>query len=80
MKDVMRCVQVALLCAQQQAEDRPKMCSVVFMLMNENAELPQPKEPGFWSDTSCMMKFISSCTGQDSSIAKEITFTTMEGR
>ncbi|KAL3522096.1 hypothetical protein ACH5RR_014930 [Cinchona calisaya] len=82
LKEVMRCIQVALLCGQNQAEERPKMCGVVFMLMNENAELPQPKEPGFWSDSYGMKNIIypSSCTGEDSSTGNELTFTTMEGR
>ncbi|KAI6687380.1 hypothetical protein NL676_024208, partial [Syzygium grande] len=30
--------------------DRPTMSSVVFMLANEEAILPQPKQPGFFME------------------------------
>ncbi|XP_028064575.1 receptor-like serine/threonine-protein kinase SD1-6 [Camellia sinensis] len=45
--EVVRCIQVGLLCVQQRTEDRPTMLPVVFMLSNESAVLNQPKEPGF---------------------------------
>ncbi|MCD7451019.1 hypothetical protein HAX54_009383 [Datura stramonium] len=45
--EVMRCIQVGLLCVQEQAEDRPNMATVVLMLGSENATMPQPKHPGF---------------------------------
>ncbi|XP_057474300.1 G-type lectin S-receptor-like serine/threonine-protein kinase SD1-1 [Actinidia eriantha] len=45
---VRRCIQVGLLCVQKLPDDRPTMSSVVFMLGNEGAVLPQPKQPGFF--------------------------------
>ncbi|XP_029121215.1 receptor-like serine/threonine-protein kinase SD1-8 [Elaeis guineensis] len=45
--EVLRCIQVGLLCAQAQPGDRPMMSSVIMMLATENAALPEPKEPGF---------------------------------
>ena len=45
--EVLRCIHVALLCVQQQPEDRPSMSSVVVMLSSDNT-LPQPKLPGFY--------------------------------
>ncbi|CAN4117737.1 unnamed protein product [Withania somnifera] len=45
---VLRCIQVSLLCVQKLPEDRPTMASVVFWLGNEGVELPQPKQPGFF--------------------------------
>ncbi|XWS51982.1 hypothetical protein CRYUN_Cryun11dG0028500 [Craigia yunnanensis] len=50
---VLRCIQVGLLCVQNLPKDRPTMSSVNFMLANEEASLPHPKEPGFFTDTSC---------------------------
>ncbi|KAJ0983020.1 hypothetical protein J5N97_011275 [Dioscorea zingiberensis] len=47
MNQVMRCIQVGLLCVQANPRDRPTMSSVVFMLATENAPLPPPKQPGF---------------------------------
>lgn len=50
--DVLRCIQIGLLCVQKLSLDRPAMSSVVFMLGNEGAILPQPKEPGFFTERS----------------------------
>ncbi|KAK2639292.1 hypothetical protein Ddye_027087 [Dipteronia dyeriana] len=47
---VLRCIQVGLLCVQMFPEDRPEMSSVVFMLANEGLLLPQPKQPGFFTE------------------------------
>ncbi|XP_027353644.1 G-type lectin S-receptor-like serine/threonine-protein kinase At4g27290 [Abrus precatorius] len=44
--EVVRCIQVGLLCLQHHPNDRPNMTSVVVMLSSENVLL-QPKEPGF---------------------------------
>ncbi|KAK0601618.1 hypothetical protein LWI29_025867 [Acer saccharum] len=47
---VLRCIQVGLLCVQMFPEDRPEMSSIVFMLANEGLLLPQPKQPGFFTE------------------------------
>jgi len=44
--EVLRCVQVALLCVEVQPRNRPLMSSVVMMLASENATVPEPNEPG----------------------------------
>ncbi|KAA3467584.1 G-type lectin S-receptor-like serine/threonine-protein kinase SRK [Gossypium australe] len=49
---VLRCIQVALICVQNLPKDRPTMSLVNFMLTNEEASLPFPKVPGFFTDTS----------------------------
>ncbi|KAH7660808.1 S-receptor-like serine/threonine-protein kinase protein [Dioscorea alata] len=46
---VMRCVNIGLLCVQEKAEDRPIMSSVVIMLSKDDAPLAKPKAPGFKS-------------------------------
>lgn len=46
--EVMRCIQVGLLCVQQRVEDRPDMSTVVLMLNGEKL-LPQPNFPGFYT-------------------------------
>lgn len=43
--EVLRCIHVGLLCVQDNANDRPPMSSVMFMLENETANLPKPKQP-----------------------------------
>ncbi|PRQ44219.1 putative protein kinase RLK-Pelle-DLSV family [Rosa chinensis] len=44
--EVLRCIQIGLLCVQEDSKDRPAMSSVVFMLSGE-ASLPSPKQPAF---------------------------------
>ncbi|KAF3654933.1 G-type lectin S-receptor-like serine/threonine-protein kinase [Capsicum annuum] len=51
---VLRCIQVGLLCVQKLPEDRPTMASVVFWLGNEGLFLPQPKQPGFFIERNSM--------------------------
>ncbi|XP_060191133.1 G-type lectin S-receptor-like serine/threonine-protein kinase At4g27290 [Lycium barbarum] len=51
---VLRCIQVGLLCVQKLPEDRPTMASVVFWLGNEGLVLPQPKQPGFFLERNSM--------------------------
>lgn len=47
---VLRCIQVGLLCVQKLPEDRPDMSSVVFLLANDGVTLPQPRQPGFFTE------------------------------
>ncbi|KAG5047144.1 hypothetical protein JHK86_016550 [Glycine max] len=49
--EVIRCIQVGLLCVQQRPEDRPDMSSVVIML-NGDKLLSKPKVPGFYTETN----------------------------
>lgn len=42
------CIQVALLCVQESAEDRPAMDIVVSMLNSETVSLPKPKQPAYF--------------------------------
>ncbi|PRQ19963.1 putative protein kinase RLK-Pelle-DLSV family [Rosa chinensis] len=46
LSEVLRCIQVSLLCVQHHPENRPSMASVVIMLGSDIA-LAQPKQPGF---------------------------------
>uniref|UniRef100_A0A0E0JI30 non-specific serine/threonine protein kinase n=1 Tax=Oryza punctata TaxID=4537 RepID=A0A0E0JI30_ORYPU len=44
--DIIRCIQVALLCVQDSADDRPTMHDVTTMLSNGNRRLLMPAQPG----------------------------------
>jgi hypothetical protein len=75
--EVLRCVQVGLLCVQERPEDRPDMAAVFLALGNPAAVLPQPRHPGFCSDrgsASTQGECSSTCTVND------LTVTIMEGR
>ncbi|XP_057761205.1 cysteine-rich receptor-like protein kinase 10 isoform X1 [Arachis stenosperma] len=45
--EFLRCMNIGLLCVQEDAYDRPSMSSVVLMLKNESAMVGQPARPPF---------------------------------
>ncbi|KAL3503314.1 hypothetical protein ACH5RR_037763 [Cinchona calisaya] len=63
--EVLRSIQVALLCVQQSPEDRPDMSSVVFMLGNDLL-MPEAKQPSFFMERNI--------------VNGEMSITTLEGR
>ncbi|XP_077254011.1 receptor-like serine/threonine-protein kinase SD1-8 isoform X1 [Tasmannia lanceolata] len=80
MSEVLRCIQVGLLCVQERAGDRPAMSSVVLMLSSENSStLPKPKPPGFCAGTN-LPESISSSNGIQSWSVNDVTVTTLNGR
>ncbi|KAG8612180.1 G-type lectin S-receptor-like serine/threonine-protein kinase RKS1 isoform X2 [Manihot esculenta] len=44
--EVLRCIQIGLLCVQENAKDRPTILAIVLMLNSESI-LPSPNEPAF---------------------------------
>jgi hypothetical protein len=44
--EVLRCIQIGLLCVQEDPMDRPPMSAVLLMLSSETT-LPSPKQPAF---------------------------------
>ncbi|XP_071726499.1 receptor-like serine/threonine-protein kinase SD1-8 [Rutidosis leptorrhynchoides] len=65
--EVLRCIQIGLLCVQEQPEDRPSMSKVLVMLSSETMQLPQPTYPGFFivkrsDDTESSRKMDESMT------------------
>ncbi|EEC70841.1 hypothetical protein OsI_02340 [Oryza sativa Indica Group] len=46
--EMARCINIALLCVQENAADRPTMSEVVAMLTSESLTLPEPKYPAFY--------------------------------
>ncbi|XP_010644305.1 G-type lectin S-receptor-like serine/threonine-protein kinase At4g27290 isoform X2 [Vitis vinifera] len=53
LSEVLRSINVGLLCVQRFPDDRPSMHSVVLMLGSEGT-LPRPKEPCFFTDRNMM--------------------------
>ncbi|CAA7394632.1 unnamed protein product [Spirodela intermedia] len=45
--EVLKCIQVGLLCIEENPADRPTMNFVVSILTSESCALPLPKQPGF---------------------------------
>lgn len=77
--EVLRCIQVSLLCVQQSPEDRPTISSVLLMLDSENSSLPEPKQPGFYTERS-VTETDSLPTGKSPYTANELTITMLQGR
>ncbi|WVZ03103.1 hypothetical protein V8G54_023909 [Vigna mungo] len=45
--EVQRCIQIGLLCVQEDARDRPTMSDVVVMLVSDTVAIPKPRHPAF---------------------------------
>lgn len=76
---VARCIHVGLLCVQKLPGDRPTMSSIVFMLANEEAILPKPKQPGFYMERVPSSTEASSIR-EDLYTGNIVTITMPEGR
>lgn len=46
--EITRCIHIALLCVQEDAEDRPNMSAIVQMLTTSSIALVLPRPPGFF--------------------------------
>ncbi|KAH6809238.1 hypothetical protein C2S51_027021 [Perilla frutescens var. frutescens] len=75
---VMRSIQIGLLCVQQNVEDRPSMCGVVAMLENEGV-IPQAKQPGFFTARDVLAAQAPTSGDRENSI-NEVTISTLEPR
>ncbi|XP_074272103.1 receptor-like serine/threonine-protein kinase SD1-8 [Silene latifolia] len=79
--EVLRCIQVGLLCVQERPEDRPTMGSVVPMLSCESAILAQPKLPGFCMGSNPNETSSSSSNKYDESFTvNQVTVTMLNAR
>ncbi|GAY68341.1 hypothetical protein CUMW_263360 [Citrus unshiu] len=64
-----RYVNIALLCVQERADERPTMSDVDSMLKNEAATLPPPKQPAYSHVRSTASSAVSpACRPEDCSI------------
>ncbi|CAJ2637107.1 unnamed protein product [Trifolium pratense] len=77
--EVIRSIQVGLLCVQQRPEDRPDMSSVVLML-NGQQLLPEPKVPGFYTEKDLTTESDSSLATHKFCSSNEISITQLDAR
>ncbi|GLT66348.1 hypothetical protein SLA2020_387160 [Shorea laevis] len=73
--EVLRCIQIALLCVQGSAADRPTMSTVVLTLGNDKAVLPSPKQPAF-----VVKKAHNVDAGEGAGSNNEVTITLVQPR
>ena len=45
--EIVKCIQIGLLCVEENPQDRPTMSTVIVMLRSESIALPKPKHPAF---------------------------------
>ncbi|XP_058093645.1 G-type lectin S-receptor-like serine/threonine-protein kinase B120 isoform X2 [Magnolia sinica] len=72
-----KCINVGLLCVQENAADRPTMASIITMLDSETASLPTPKQPAFYIRSA---HTTNSSNGPPNCSKNEVTNSTVEGR
>jgi hypothetical protein len=78
-KEVLRCIQIGMLCVQDSALHRPNMASVVLMLESSTTSIPLPREPTFTSvrasiDTETFME------AQEITSSNDLTVSMVAGR
>ncbi|AEE82295.1 Wall-associated receptor kinase galacturonan-binding domain [Arabidopsis suecica] len=77
----LKCLNVGLLCVQEDPNDRPTMSNVVFMLgSSEAATLPTPKQPAFVLRRCPSSSKASSSTKPETCSENELTITLEDGR
>ena len=77
--EVIRCIQVGLLCVQQKPDHRPDMSSVVLML-NGDKLLPKPNVPGFYIEIDVTCKANSSSANHKPLSDNELSITILDAR
>ncbi|KAG5380413.1 hypothetical protein IGI04_028255 [Brassica rapa subsp. trilocularis] len=79
--EILRCIQIGLLCVQERAEDRPVMSTVMVMLGSETTAISQPKRPGFCVGRSLLETESSSSTQHDDDLTvNQITLSVIDAR
>ncbi|KAF5481157.1 hypothetical protein F2P56_001833 [Juglans regia] len=77
--EYLKCLNVGLLCVQEDPDDRPTMSNVVFMLGSETATLPNPKQPAFVV-RRCPSSKASSSSKPETCSYNGLTVTIEDGR
>ncbi|PIN01425.1 Serine/threonine protein kinase [Handroanthus impetiginosus] len=78
INQLQRCIHIGLLCVENQAVDRPTIEDVIFILKNETASLPMPKNPAFITRNSVFQEVEKSAPEKLS--ANELTLSEIGGR
>ncbi|KFK28716.1 hypothetical protein AALP_AA7G037600 [Arabis alpina] len=81
-QEILRCIQIGLLCVQERSEDRPTMSTVMVMLGSETTAIPQPNPPGYCVGRS-PLETVSSSSNQcddETWTVNQITVSVMDAR
>nr|XP_023929729.1 G-type lectin S-receptor-like serine/threonine-protein kinase At1g11330 [Quercus suber] len=77
--EILRCIQVGLLCVQEFAQDRQTVSVVVSMLKSEIFDMPRPKKPAF-TEKQIALDPNSSQRIQTKCSVNNVTITMVQGR
>ena len=74
--EILLCIQVALLCVQENPDIRPHMAYVVLSLENRSTTLPKPNQPAYFTQRSTEMEQII----YNNNSVNTLTLTNIEAR
>ncbi|CAL5082731.1 unnamed protein product [Urochloa decumbens] len=75
--EILLCSQVALLCVQENPDDRPHMLFVVLSLENRSTTLPKPNQPAYFAQRNTEMQQMRDNT---CNTVNSLTLTNIEAR
>ena len=78
--EMLRCINVGLLCVQESARDRPTVSTVISMLNGEIVDLPSPKQPAFTETQNIAPNIDPTQQGQIRFSIYNVTITTVLGQ
>ncbi|PIN24586.1 Serine/threonine protein kinase [Handroanthus impetiginosus] len=79
-EEIVRCIQIALLCVQEFPKDRPIIQTVLSMLNREILDLPTPKQPIFAEKWNGLRGGSSQPISQVGFSINEVTLSELNGR
>ncbi|CAL1358330.1 unnamed protein product [Linum trigynum] len=77
---ILRCINVGLLCIEYNTYDRPEMSEVISMLTSNVVQLPMPEQPGFIMTRPRNHEGSSSTSASKFCSSNEVTITMMVAR
>ncbi|TVU38650.1 hypothetical protein EJB05_12034, partial [Eragrostis curvula] len=80
VSEVMKCIQIALLCVQDSADERPTMSEVIAMLGSEGLTMPEPQQPAYYNVRISNIAGSPDSFGESSCRISSMTLTDEQGR
>ncbi|KAH6790520.1 hypothetical protein C2S51_005526 [Perilla frutescens var. frutescens] len=79
-EEMVRCIQIGLLCVQDFPNDRPTIQTILAMLTREIVDLPPPKEPLFAENSNGSATGSTQLGNQNGYSNNDLTLTVLDGR
>ncbi|KAL2932192.1 hypothetical protein RDABS01_037602 [Bienertia sinuspersici] len=74
-EEILRCIEVGLLCVQEFPEQRPSVSTIISMLNSEITDLPQPLQPVFTQNKYYFPKRFPQNSNQENFSVNYVSFT-----